>query len=67
MVTIPLSRWKSFHHTKADGRRLGQHFYEYMELQKIQDPVQKGWCDALYNANDVIARQMILVNIDHNN
>lgn len=68
MVSIPLSRWQSFKHTKEDGRRLGQHFYDHMELDKIVDPTQKVWCDQLYNQpSDHTARQMILVNIDHGN
>lgn len=67
MVPIPLSRWKGFTHTRADGRRLGQHFYDYMELHKITDSTQKVWCDQLYQVNDGVARQMILVNIDQEN
>lgn len=67
MIAIPVSRWRGFHHTRADGRRLGQHFHDYMELEKVTDKNQRAWCDQLYNANDVIARQMIMVNLDHNN
>lgn len=64
MITIPLTRWRGFHHTREDGRRLGQHFHDYMEFEKVTDKDLRVWCDALYNAKDVTARQMIMVNLD---
>ncbi len=64
-MTIPFSRYKGFEHTRADGRRWGQHFYDYMELSKVNDELAKFWCDQLYIADDVTARRTVLNVIDH--
>lgn len=67
MISIPLSRFKAFSHTRTDGRRWGQHFYDYMELGKVTSGFDKVWCDKLYQVNDVQARQMVLNVIDYDN
>lgn len=66
-ITIPLSRWKQFGRVQANGQRMGQQFYEFMQLHKITDADNKVWCDTLYNASDKAARQMILASVDQTN
>lgn len=66
-ISIPYSRFKAFQHNQNDGRRYGQHFYDYMELHKATSAFDKLWCDKLYNANNKLARQMILNAIDFEN
>lgn len=65
-LSIPISCFRRFE-KKDNGQRWGQQFYEYMELHKVTSPFDKVWCDALYNASDVTARQMVLNAIDHGN
>lgn len=66
-ISIPMSRYKQFGRIPANGQRFGQQFYDFMELHKVQDPDNKVWCDALYQASDHVARQMVLASVDQNN
>ena len=65
-IVIPLSRWKQFGRIPANGQRMGQQFYDFMELHKITNADDRVWCDGLYNASDKAARQMILASVDQN-
>lgn len=66
-ISIPMSRYRAFTKDRTDARRWGQQFYDFMKLEKVTDPDNKVWCDALYNAKEHVARQMVLASIDHNN
>lgn len=67
MLTVPMSRYKQFEHDPSLGKRWGQAFYDFMQFEKVTNPFDKAWCDQLYVARDVIARQMVLNVIDHAN
>lgn len=62
---VPLSQYTTFlkeFEYESKGLRFGQAFYTYAKLEKIHS--DKIFCDKLYNANDVDARNMILSIID---
>lgn len=65
-LTIPESRLKAFRKAE-DDQRWGQAFYDYMELHKITEPVNKAWCDKLYCAGFIDARKMVHSVLDRNN
>jgi len=57
-ITIPLSRLAGFRHNPT--QRYGQAIYDHLQLNKVQNPDQKAWCDKLYNAENQTARRMVL-------
>lgn len=65
-LTIPETRLKAFINPQ-DGRRWGQAFYDYMQFEKITDPVNKAWCDKLYLAGVIDSRKMVHQILDREN
>lgn len=47
--------------------RVGQHFYQFMQLDKVQMPVNKEFCDRLYEATTTAAGRMIVQRTDWDN
>jgi hypothetical protein len=47
--------------------RLGQHFHQFMQLEKVQMPVNKEFCDRLYEATHTAAGRMIVQRTDWEN
>ena len=69
-IRIPLSRYKIFqtlsHTAKFKKLRLGQSFFNFMDLHKITSR-NKTWCDILYVTDNETAKFMIEERLDHNN
>jgi len=65
-TVIPYTQIRQFRRTNTD-QRWGQEFYDFMKLEKVQDPEDKAWCDELYNEpDDARAKVMVLARIDYN-
>ena len=67
-VVIPLWRYNDFCQVRKapDGRRWGQHFYDYLEMHKMTSPANKAWADRLYQEpNERTARAMVIVRLDN--
>jgi len=45
--------------------RYGQEFHQFMQLDKIENPADKEFCDRLYEADGEKAIAMIRERIDH--
>ncbi len=68
-IEFPKTRFDAFCQEikTPNGQRLGQRFYDYMELHKVTSQANKVWADRLYNiSNDEAALFMIRCRLDHN-
>lgn len=72
LISIPKTRYVEFasrnFDPKKDGRRWGQAFHQFMDLEKVTSTANKIWCDRLYNESDTQkAISMVLNQLDHCN
>lgn len=49
---------------KEKGLRLGQAFFNWMELDKVKTPENKAFCDKLFNVTSDVAARMIISRTD---
>lgn len=63
MIMFAKTRVDKFVH-KNKSLRYGQDFYNYMKLHKVANAQDKEFCDRLYNANDEVAKAMIISRTD---
>lgn len=59
--------YKEFWPERKGQQRLGQAFYDYMKLEKIQNDADKFFCDRLYATDAGVAEAMIKEMTDYNN
>ena len=64
-MVIPKSRLDTFR--RDQNLRLGQALHNHLELHKVTNREDAAWCDKLWNADDVIAAEMIRSVTDYNN
>lgn len=66
-ISIPKTKFDAFCETlkTKNGQRIGQRFYDYMELHKVTSPANKAWADRLYNATDEAAKFMIKCRLNY--
>lgn len=68
-LEIPAWRFKEFSKIRSehnDGRRWGQQFYDYMELDKITSPANLQWANRLYQTDGNEAREMVRARVFDN-
>lgn len=67
-IVFPASRIREFYRDnptwKEKGLRLGQAFFNYMELHKVVNEQDKAVCDALFNADNIRANNLIISHTD---
>lgn len=66
-IQIPKTRFDEFckELKNPNGQRIGQRFYDFMELHKVTSPANKDWADKLYNASDEAAKFMIKCRLNY--
>lgn len=71
MIRIPRSQVLAFHKAhpqpSQEGQRYGQAFYTFAELDKVENPGDKLWCNELYYAGSERARRMVIERTDWEN
>jgi hypothetical protein len=67
-LVFPKSRVDAFRHDVKSGLRWGQAFYDYMKLERIQQPDNQDFCDMLQAMrSDEDAKLMVAKYTDPNN
>jgi hypothetical protein len=66
-IQIPKTRFDEFckELKNPNGQRIGQRFYDFMELHKVTSPANQDWADKLYNASDEAAKFMIKCRLNY--
>ena len=65
MIMFSATKVASFKNTDK-ALRYGQAFYDFMQLHKVTDPVDKIFCDRIYEAEESLAKGLIQSRIDSN-
>lgn len=74
MISFPRSRILEFYKVRgqlSDSERSfyrkGQHFYNFMKLEKITNAEDKAFCEMLWRVDSLTAGRLIIARTDWNN